>query len=49
MWRNFAGVLLTLALAGCMSPGLIGPLPTVLDKDNVAEIIVIRGSHFPVF
>jgi hypothetical protein len=38
---------LALLLTGCsVSPGLIGPLPTISDKDNAAEIIVIRESHF---
>jgi hypothetical protein len=32
-------------LTGCVSQGLIGPLPTVSDKDNAAEIIVIRESR----
>jgi hypothetical protein len=35
-----------LLLTGCVSSGLIGPLPTVADADNAAEIIIGRESRF---
>ena len=35
-----------LLLAGCVSSGLIGPLPTVMDADNAAEIVVGREDRF---
>src|SRR6266705_2038216 len=46
MTRITPWLLSIVLLAGCsVSPGLIGPLPTVSDKDNAAEIIVIRESR----
>jgi hypothetical protein len=35
-----------LLLAGCVSSGLIGPLPTLTDADNAAEIVVGRENRF---
>src|SRR6059036_694613 len=46
MWRSFVGVLVTLALGGCVSSVLIGPLPTVSDPTHAAEIVVIREHRF---
>jgi hypothetical protein len=39
-------VLRTGALGGCVSSGLIGPLPTVSDPTDAAEIVVIREHRF---
>lgn len=46
LWRPW--LLSVVLITGCsVSPGrLIGPLPTVSDKDNTTEIIVIRESRF---